>query len=83
MREDAAVHALPVAPYLKLTLPEARSRAAVEGRELRVLDESRSRRPTFRFRRVNVLLGSDGRVEHAHVDGGGAVDSFPPRPGTA
>ena len=61
-----AIPALPVAPYVGLTLAEAQELAGNEGREIRVLRSLNGpRRANLRFTRLNVALDADGMVTGA------------------
>jgi len=58
-----AIHDLPVEPYIGLTLRDAQSRAAGEGRSLRVLESlDGPRQLDLVLVRLNVELDSAGRV---------------------
>jgi len=64
-----AVYALPVRPYVGLTLPYAEALAARDGRTIRVKEDlDHTGRASFGFLRVNVRLAPDGRVAAARRD---------------
>jgi hypothetical protein len=66
MARLTAIHALPVEPYVGLTIEEAQALAAQEGREVRVITSlTGPRRADLRKNRLNVVLDADGRVTGA------------------
>lgn len=65
-RRLQAIHDLPVEPYVGLSLMDAETRAASEGRSLRVLESLNGpRHLDLVLVRINVELDSSGRVAGA------------------
>jgi hypothetical protein len=62
--KDLRILALPVEPYLGLTLRAAQQRARSEGRDLMVTDMSRGR-SALAPRRIKVEVDESGRIQRA------------------
>lgn len=66
LAQGERIRALPVEPYIGLTLIQAKERAVTEGRHIRVLESLDGPRTLdLVFVRVNVELDHEGRVRAA------------------